>query len=290
MLQCLGRNAEAFAFLVEIQKQLSTTLKAQQQGLLAQNIPLRNFTTSSSYLYYRIFGIGFGYTYLNNFSLHKMKSFIIIALLSVAAIAANAQTQPATVDTKAKGILDQVSVKNKGYKTIRAEITYSLFNKKTNTKDNKTIKLWLKGQKYKMDAVDQVVLCDGKTVWKVIDGEEVEISNLENNSESLSPQNLFSIYEKGFKYKFVKEESAGGKVTYIIDLFPTTPKTKDYTDIRLYIDKASLRITKGVVNGKNGSVYTYTIKTFSPNETLADALFTFDKTKYPKAVINDLRD
>lgn len=216
-----------------------------------------------------------------------MKNIVLLLALFVIAQTANAQPQ---VDTKAKGILDQVSAKTKAYKTIRTEVAYTLSNKKDGVNSTKNLKVWIKGQKYRIDTGDQLIISDGKTVWKYFkDDNEVEVANPENGEESLNPQNMFSIYEKGFKYKFVKEEVKAGKTTYIIDLFPTKPKEKDYTSIRVFIDKATMRISNADMSSRTGSTYSYKIKTFAPNETLGDDLFTFDKTKFPKVVINDVR-
>ena len=40
---------------------------------------------------------------------------------------------------------------------------------------------------------------------------------------------------------------------------------------------------------KNGSHYTYTLKTFAPVAKLADATFTYDKKAHPGAELVDLR-
>ena len=40
---------------------------------------------------------------------------------------------------------------------------------------------------------------------------------------------------------------------------------------------------------KDGNVVTYTLKKFTPNVELADALFIFDKSKYPGVEVNDMR-
>ncbi len=212
-------------------------------------------------------------------------------LVTIIAILFVAQMAVAQVDTKAKGILDQVSAKNKGYKSIYAEVSYSLSNSKSGVASTKSLKVHIKGAKYNIDTGDQLVISDGKSVWKYYkDENQADWDNVDASEDGLTPQNMFTIYQKGFKYKFVKEETPkGGKAQYIIDLFPENPKSKDYTSVKLTIDKAELRITKADVVGRNGSTYSYKIKTFTPNKAMADDMFTFDKTKYPKVVINDVR-
>ena len=51
------------------------------------------------------------------------------------------------------------------------------------------------------------------------DGNQVTISSIENEgSELMNPSALFSIYEKGFKSKYIGEKSVNGKVYYEIEL------------------------------------------------------------------------
>ena len=40
---------------------------------------------------------------------------------------------------------------------------------------------------------------------------------------------------------------------------------------------------------KDGNVVTYTMKKFTANPELADALFAFDKSKFPGVEVNDMR-
>lgn len=218
-----------------------------------------------------------------------MKRLATIATLIFSFSLALAQP-PAQVDTKAKGILDQVSVKNKAYKTIYAEVSYTLTGKGVNT--TKNLKVYLKGAKYQVNTGDQIIFSDGKNVWKYFKDEgNTDLTEVDaDDKDAITPQNMFTIYQTGFKYKFVKEETPkGGKAQYIIELYPIKPKEKDYTMVKLFIDKAELRITKAEVAARNGSTYTYKIKVFTPNKPIDDSQFIFDKAKYPGVTINDLR-
>jgi outer membrane lipoprotein-sorting protein len=212
-------------------------------------------------------------------------SLTILALLFLPAWGILAQT-----DKKAKEILDKLSTKTKAYTSIRTEFSYSLVNKdrKINTVQN--WKLLLAGDKYRLDMGEQLILCDGKSLWKVLKNDkEVELSNVSDGGEALNPKNIFTMYEKGFKYKYVKEEKQGAKTVHIIDLFPENPKEKDYISIRLYIDKAAMQITKSELKGKNGNIYTYLIKTFVTNEKTDVGKFSYKPAEFPGYELNDVR-
>ena len=193
-------------------------------------------------------------------------------------------------DKKAKAILDKLSAKTKAYTSIRTEFSYSLVNKDRKINNSQFWKLLLKGDKYRLDMGDQLIISDGKTMWKILKNDkEVEISTPSAKEDALNPKNIFTMYEKGFKFKYIKEEKLGSKIVHVIDLFPIIPKEKDYNSIRLFIDKTALQVLKSEIKGKNGNVYTYDIKKFSTNETVDEGQLTFKKAEFPGYEINDLR-
>jgi len=193
-------------------------------------------------------------------------------------------------DKKAKAILDKLSAKTKAYSSIRTEFSYSLVNKDRKINNSQFWKLLLKGDKYRLDMGDQLIISDGKTMWKILKNDkEVEISTPSAKEDALNPKNIFTMYEKGFKFKYIKEEKLGSKIVHVIDLFPIIPKEKDYNSIRLFIDKTALQVLKSEIKGKNGNVYTYDIKKFSTNETVDEGQLTFKKAEFPGYEINDLR-
>lgn len=193
-------------------------------------------------------------------------------------------------DKKAKDILDKLSAKTKSYSSITSEFTYSLVNKEKKINSTQNWKIKIKGDRYKLDMGEQVIYYDGKTMWKFLKSDnEVEISTPSPNDETLNPKNIFTMWEKGYKYKYVNEETVSGKAAHVIDLFPNNPKEKDFSSIRLYIDKTAMQVLKSEVKGKNGNIYTYEIKKFLPNQAIDDAVFTFNMKEHPGVEVNDIR-
>ncbi len=193
-------------------------------------------------------------------------------------------------DKKAKSILDKLSAKTRSYSSIRTEFTYSLVNKDRKINTTQSWKLTLKGEKYRLEMGDQIIISDGKVMWKVLKADkEVELSKPGTGDDALNPKNIFTMYEKGFRHKYIKEEKIGTKQVHVIDLFPINPKEKDYNSIRLYIDKTSMQVLKSEIKGKNGNLYTYDIKKFNTNENVEDALFTYKSSEFPGFELNDLR-
>ena len=189
-------------------------------------------------------------------------------------------------DPQAKKILDELSAKTKAYTTIKAEFSF-VVEKKDKSKDTQNGKITTKGTKYILEIPGHVIYCDGKTVWDYIkDANEVQVKEMEvAGDDAVNPSTIFTIYEKGYKYKFEGEDAT----TQTISLFPNNPDKKKFHTSKLFIDKAKKQITSVKMLMKDGSTQTYTIKTFETNTTIADTDFTFDAKKHPGVTVEDLR-
>ncbi len=205
----------------------------------------------------------------------------------------NAKTEAAyqAVDPKAKTILDQVSAKTKAYKTIEAEFGIVVESKQEKTKDSKKGKIWIKGSRYKVDLASSNIFNDGKTQWTYMkDANEVNITTPDpNDDSSLNPAKMFTIYEKGYKIRYIGEKFENARALYEIELYPIDLK-KDFTKITLKVDKTKMQIYSMKRLGKDGTDYLIEVIKMDTDKEMADAMFTFDKTKYPKVEVNDMRE
>ncbi|MDF2438004.1 MAG: gliding motility protein [Bacteroidota bacterium] len=210
------------------------------------------------------------------------KKSIIIALLGVGSFCSLA----AQNDPKAKVILDELSAKTKAYTSIKAEFSFTN-EKKDKSKDVQNGKIETKGNKYKLEIPGHVIYCDGKTVWDYIKASnEVQIKDMETGGEdAMNPTTIFTIYEKGFKYKFDGEDAT----TQTISLFPENPDKKKFHTVKLYVDKTKKQISSAKMMMKDGSTQTYAIKSFTPNVAVPDTDFTFNTKAYPGISVEDLR-
>ena len=195
-------------------------------------------------------------------------------------------------DAKAKEILDKLSQTTRSYKAIQIDFSFILENKVANVKETNDGWVAMKGKSYRlhMPALGTEIFCDGTTVWSYLtDANEVNVTDNDPSEEgSLNPANIFTIYEKGFKYSFVNEEAVNGKTAQVIDLFPTD-KGKEFNKVRLYVDKIKSQILKAVTYNKDGNTYTLNMKTMKTDQVLAEDYFKFNKAKYPGVEINDMR-
>ena len=195
-------------------------------------------------------------------------------------------------DMKAKEILDKLSQTSRSYKTIQFDFSFMLENKTGSVTETNEGSVALKGKSYRlqMPAMGMEVFSNGVATWSYLtESNEVNISENDADSDAaLNPANLFTIYEKGFRYTYIGEENIAGKTSQVIDLFPTD-KTKEFTKVRLYVDKAKYQILMAKTFNKDGNAYTLTLKNMKTDQNLTDDYFKFDPAKYPKVEINDMR-
>ncbi len=214
------------------------------------------------------------------------KIFLILIILTTATILKAQQ------DDKSKSILDKVTENTKSFKTISADFTYSMDNNEMDVHEKNEGNIKIKGKKYVVSIPKSgfLIYSDGTTIWNYMEnGNQVTISNVDDSDNGLlDPANLFNIYEKGFKSKFIEEKSVEGKPMYIIDLFPETDE-QDIKKITVTIDKSSMMLHSARLASTDGNIYGIEIKNMEPNKDLPDSDFVFNKDKYPDLEVIDLR-
>ena len=226
-----------------------------------------------------------------------MKRIILYLLL----ILGTTTTAFAQKDAEAKAILNQVSAKYKAYNIVKSDFTFVIDNaqdQSTITQEG-TIIVQSKTNKYKLSLysqdptaktqVDQEIITDGKNQWTYTKKDkEVQLNKVDNAGESFNPAQIFTIYEKGYKYIYTGSETLKGRVYQIVDLTPEDID-KSFFKIRLMIDKTKKQIYSALIFDKSGNKYSYTIKTFVPNVQVPESTFTFNPKEHPGVEVVDLR-
>ncbi|MDA0196522.1 MAG: outer membrane lipoprotein carrier protein LolA [Bacteroidetes bacterium] len=198
-------------------------------------------------------------------------------LLSIGAVA-QGQKDPAALT-----ILEALSAKYKAYGSFKAEFVYSLINP-DNTKEEISGTMTVKGDKYKLDIGDQVVINDGKTVWTLLkDVNELNISDFYPEDQEISVSTIFTIYENGYKYVYVESRDNGA--VDVIDLEPEKGGREIYK-IRMLIGSKESDLKSFLMYERSGVKYEYSIKGFNENANVNDAFFGFDEDKFDGDIID----
>ncbi len=212
-----------------------------------------------------------------------MKKTVLSILATLSIIFAMAQKDP-----KAKAVLDKASSTFQSYATIQADFTYTLENRQTKTKETQNGKIKLKGDKYNIDLGTIVQYFDGLQlmVW-LKDSEEVQISD-PSDEEISNPSQIFTLYQKNFKYFHRGEYAEGNLKFHEVEISPED-LSKPYSKVVIRINKKTNLIHSFTTIYKNGSLHTITIKNLKFNQPVADNEFKFDTKTNPDVEVIDVR-
>lgn len=213
----------------------------------------------------------------------KLKTLLILCLFTWF-------TPFAQTDKKAQDILTGVSTKYKSFKSIKATFTITIENAKDRTRQIQKGILYLKDQKYKLEIAGQDIISDGKTRWTFVkDANEVQIDNQKTDQNTISPTNIFTIYEKGWLSKYNGEQKVKNVSYQLIELVPEDAKSKNIFKVKLTINKTQKTISSAIIYDKNGNIQTIDVDTFTPDGAKDESIFVFNSEKYPGSEIMDLR-
>jgi len=190
-------------------------------------------------------------------------------------------------DPKSEEILKKVSAIYKGYKTISASFTLtttSLNKKPVVSKGN----VWIKGNKFKLDYAGQEIYCNGSTIWTFNpDDAEVTLEDYKKRDNSITPNEIFTVYSKGYKSKFEGPiVTDGNKVRDVIRLVPK--KKANYSYLKLEIDNSNYKICKVIQHYKNGTEVIIEMVKLTPNTALKDEFFQWTEAGHEGVEIVDL--
>ena len=216
-----------------------------------------------------------------------MKKVLIFLLVSLNLVAF---AQDKQTDKKAEQILKRVSNKYKAYKSVKATFVITIEKPQDNNSEAQQGTIYLKGKKYKLQIAGQDVISDGVTRWTYVkDANEIQIDHQKTDENAITPTNVFTMYEKGFLFRFTGEEKQNGMVYQLVELVPVDPKKKNITKVKLKINKKDDFIANAKIFDRSGTVQTINVDKFTPNVIKDDAIFTFNAKDYPGAEVIDLR-
>ncbi len=209
----------------------------------------------------------------------------LILLLAFVASATGMYAQ----DAKAQGILDKLSSKIKNQKSFYIEFKASITNSSSGKNESFTGKGWVKGEKFFANYGENTIISNGTKTWNIVKEEETayETSVDDDDSESMNPKKLMTVWEKGFTNKYEKEEKLGNEMVHVIYLYPKKSAKADYNTIILYIGKDDNELKKTIMKSNDGTKKTISITKFTSNPTVEDSKFTFDSKKYGVTVVKD---
>ncbi|MCC5924294.1 MAG: outer membrane lipoprotein carrier protein LolA [Crocinitomicaceae bacterium] len=201
--------------------------------------------------------------------------FLLIMLLIGTSIAQS--------DDKSQKILDQLSRDIKALNAFTIDFSLQIKNATTGENESQKGSGTVKGNKFFAELDDNLIISNGMKIWTVVKSEKVtyESDADDEDEEAINPKKLMTIWEKGFKNKYVGEQTVGGKKMHVINLFPVKPAEAQYHTISLFVDAASNDLHRAEMKMKDGTKMTYTILKMNKNVEVDNAKFVYDARKFP---------
>ncbi|MBP7511738.1 MAG: outer membrane lipoprotein carrier protein LolA [Bacteroidia bacterium] len=190
---------------------------------------------------------------------------------------------------EAEKLVERISKRYKAFKTIKADFVYTIENKQQKSVEKQKGNILVKGNKFKLDIANQLIICDNKTIWTYSrEVNEVQINNYTPKEGAIRMDDLFTMYGKGFLYKTLETKKEGNKEIVVMELTPKDKKKK-FFKIKLTVDKTNQTILNSQVFEKSGTIHNYSVTNQVPNIKYEDNQFVFDIKKYPGIEVIDLR-
>jgi outer membrane lipoprotein carrier protein len=211
---------------------------------------------------------------------------LLLAFLMVASIV---QAQNTQKDPQAQKILDAMSKKYQAMNAFKVSFTQTLESPSTKVKESINGDITVAGNKFRLAVAGQEIINNGATIWTFMKKEnEVTISDFDPSEQEMTPNQIYTLYQKGYRYVYAGEEKEGGEAVHVIDLTPDDRENQVFK-VRLHISKKDNSIKSWKMFRKNGNRYTYAVKKFTPNPPLENNFFAFDKSKHKGVKVVDLR-
>jgi outer membrane lipoprotein-sorting protein len=192
-------------------------------------------------------------------------------------------------DPIARQILDGVSKKYSELNSFKAHYISVSENTATNSKLTSSGDILVKGNKFHIKMSSQEIYNNGTTVWTHIkENKDVNITNNDADDDMFNPAKIFQLYKKGYKYRYVEDKIVNGVHYEVIELNPENTHTR-YFKIRIEVSRKDYLVRHWQVFERNGNRHSWTVDEFTPNYSVEDSHFNFDKSKCPGCNFIDLR-
>lgn len=215
----------------------------------------------------------------------RIATLVTLILLS-GVFSLQAQTDRGTKsDPEAAAMMKKVVAKYQVYSSMKVDFTMTT---EVSGKDPQVQNgsMWMKGEKFKVESGDYLVVCDNTTYWFYTKTDKsLQINYFEDEEDLVNPTELFKIYEKDFLV--FKGERSGS--TQSLELTPKD-KTKPFHKIRLKFDVNTNSIQGAIFFFKNSPRLYIDINSVETKGRMSDDEFKFDSTKHPVEDEVDLRE
>lgn len=185
-------------------------------------------------------------------------------------------------DPKATEILNKVTETTKSRKNITLDFTFTVKNGEM--EETQTGKLKIKENKYWYEIFGTIKISDGISICEVItEDQEVSITDANfNDPDEFSPQEMFTIYERGYKYRYMGQQTENNVTLDLIDLYPDADNSQPYRRVTLFVNNSTHEIQKiELFHKTSAKVFSVTVNSATYDSTISDDIFKCECQRWP---------
>jgi outer membrane lipoprotein carrier protein len=211
-----------------------------------------------------------------------MKNYILLICISVLTISLSGQTDPAAIK-----ILDRFSSVALGSPSVSMKFKLITINQTDNTNDTVSGSITISKDMYKLELPDNITWFNGSANWNYLIAEkEVTVTKPDKKDDSFMnrPSSIYTLYKKGYKIRFIEENSN----SYVVDLYPDDIKS-DLVRIRLVIGKSASDLIGAEYKRKDGITIYLVVNDYNLISKPDPSIFTFNPQNYKGVEVIDMR-
>lgn len=171
--------------------------------------------------------------------------------------------------------------------TIQADFRLEIKQKNNVNSQSVSGNILLKSNLFYINMGDILVWFNGKTQWTLMK-ENNEVSIIEPTEQELAEVNPVAILSALKAKSNVRFSKTKSEQLYIVELLPKQ-KNADIQFAEIKIQKRNNQLVSMKMIQKNGTTSTIVMSNYKTGIKTTPANFQFDKTKFPKVSVNDLR-
>lgn len=186
-------------------------------------------------------------------------------------------TSPPTRAADADEIIKNIQKKYKSAKTVRIQFKETALYKLTNTMTEVSGTLQMEGEaKFRLDSEDQVIVNDGKNVWRYNKlNNQVLIDYAKKTEQDVMLSNFLYEIKDHYFGQIIEEKKEGGVKKYAIKLTPRPNEQSFFTSVKIWVQDKTWEIEEVVYTDYNGNETTYIIEKIEFNPNFTTAVFSF---------------
>lgn len=207
----------------------------------------------------------------------KKGTYLIILLFNFLTLSVFAQVD--SDQEKCKNILQKISNSIENNISTKFNFTLEIISEDFNESQNGYV--LIQDGKFYYKTNEREVISDGVNVWTyIIEDNECYIDLLEDLDNTINPSEVFSIWEDGFKFKYISNEKLNNDLLHKIKLFPSKPSESNYHTVIMEVNETKKTIKEVSIKTKDGVTIKININSLTANSKILPNQFLWQKSKY----------